>query len=77
MGISTLASYTGAQLFQVIGLSQELTDEYFTGLQSQLGGIGLDQIAADVAARHRVAYLDRPEERSPRARGRRRVPVAS
>src|SRR5690606_11383606 len=37
MGISTLASYTGAQLFQVIGLSQELVDEYFTGLQSQLG----------------------------------------
>ena len=60
MGISTLASYTGAQLFQVIGLSQELSDEYFTGLQSQLGGIGLDQIAADVAARHGVAYLDRP-----------------
>lgn len=66
MGISTLASYTGAQLFQVIGLSQELTDEYFTGLQSQLGGIGLDQIAADVEARHRIAYLDRPEERAHR-----------
>ena len=66
MGISTLASYTGAQLFQVIGLSQELTDEYFTGLQSQLGGIGLDEIAADVAARHRIAYLDRPEERAHR-----------
>ncbi len=66
MGISTLASYTGAQLFQVIGLSQDLVDEYFTGLQSSLGGIGLDQIAADVAVRHSNAYLDRPEERAHR-----------
>ncbi|WP_072690422.1 glutamate synthase large subunit [Rhodococcus marinonascens] len=66
MGISTLASYTGAQLFQVIGLSQELVDEYFTGLNSSLGGIGLDEIAADVAVRHSNAYLDRPEERAHR-----------
>ncbi|WP_305093280.1 glutamate synthase large subunit [Prescottella sp. R16] len=66
MGISTLASYTGAQLFQVIGLSQELVDEYFTGLHSNLGGIGLDEIASDVAARHANAYLDRPELRAHR-----------
>ncbi|MFD4369549.1 glutamate synthase large subunit [Rhodococcus sp. NPDC058521] len=66
MGISTLASYTGAQLFQVIGLSQELVDEYFTGLNSHLGGIGLDEIAADVAVRHANAYLDRPEEHAHR-----------
>lgn len=66
MGISTLASYTGAQLFQVIGLSQELVDEYFTGLQSQLGGVGLEEIAADVAARHRMAFLDRPSEHAHR-----------
>ncbi|WP_026303838.1 glutamate synthase large subunit [Jongsikchunia kroppenstedtii] len=62
MGISTIASYTGAQLFQVIGLSQELVDEYFTGLQSHLGGVGLDEIAADVAARHALAFNDRPSE---------------
>jgi glutamate synthase (NADPH/NADH) large chain len=62
MGISTLASYTGAQLFQVIGLSQELIDEYFTGMQSQLGGIGLDEIAKDVEKRHGRATGDRPEE---------------
>ncbi|MDF0530610.1 glutamate synthase large subunit [Tsukamurella sp. 8F] len=62
MGISTLASYTGAQLFQVIGLSQEVCDEYFTGMQSQLDGVGLDEIAADVAARHKRAMGDRPEE---------------
>ncbi len=66
MGISTLASYTGAQLFQVIGLSQELVDEYFTGLQSQLGGVGLDEIAHDVAVRHASAFLDRPSEHAHR-----------
>ncbi|MFC7448340.1 glutamate synthase large subunit [Rhodococcus daqingensis] len=66
MGISTLASYTGAQLFQVIGLSQELVDEYFTGLNSHLGGIGLDELAADISIRHAAAYLNRPEERAHR-----------
>ncbi|NMO04041.1 glutamate synthase large subunit [Gordonia sp. TBRC 11910] len=64
MGISTVGSYTGAQLFQVIGLSQEVTDEFFTGLNSQLGGIGLDEIAADVAARHQLAFSERPAERA-------------
>ena len=62
MGISTLASYTGAQLFDVTGLSQELCDEYFTGSVSPIGGIGLDEIADDVARRHRFAFLPRPEE---------------
>jgi glutamate synthase (NADPH/NADH) large chain len=62
MGISTLASYTGAQLFQAIGISQQLLDEYFTGLSCPLGGIDLDDIADDVAARHALAYLDRPGE---------------
>ncbi|HLS78577.1 MAG TPA: glutamate synthase large subunit [Nocardia sp.] len=66
MGISTLASYNGAQLFQVIGLSQSLVDEYFTGLRSPLDGIGLDEIAADVAARHRVAFLENRFERAHR-----------
>ncbi|MFL0579064.1 glutamate synthase large subunit [Dietzia sp. 179-F 9C3 NHS] len=62
MGISTLASYTGAQLFDVTGLSQELCDEYFTGSVSPIDGIGLDEIAEDVARRHRFAFLPRPEE---------------
>ena len=66
MGISTVASYTGAQLFQVIGLSQELVDEYFSGLRSHLGGIGLDEIAADTAARHATAYLENRQERAHR-----------
>ncbi|MBX5486745.1 glutamate synthase large subunit [Mycolicibacterium hassiacum] len=62
MGISTLASYTGAQLFQAIGISQQVLDEYFTGLTCAVGGVDLDDIANDVAARHRLAYLDRPSE---------------
>ncbi|MGW0250105.1 glutamate synthase large subunit [Nocardia goodfellowii] len=66
MGISTVASYNGAKLFQVIGLSQDLVDEYFTGLNSPLNGIGLDEIADDVAARHRVAFLENRNERAHR-----------
>jgi len=66
MGISTVASYTGAQLFQAIGISQDVLDEYFTGLTCQVGGIDLDDIAADVASRHQLAYLDRPDERAHR-----------
>ncbi|MCR6689909.1 glutamate synthase large subunit [Cellulomonas sp.] len=56
MGISTIASYRGAQVFEAIGLSQPLVDRYFTGTTSRLGGIGLDVIAAEVAARHADAY---------------------
>ena len=66
MGISTVASYTGAQLFQAIGISQGVLDEYFTGLHCPVGGIDLDDIAADVAVRHQLAYLDRPDERAHR-----------
>ncbi|MGN8246232.1 glutamate synthase large subunit [Cellulomonas soli] len=56
MGISTIASYRGAQVFEAIGLSQPLVDRYFAGTTSRLGGIGLDVIAAEVAARHADAY---------------------
>ncbi len=56
MGISTVASYTGAQVFEALGLSQEVVDEYFTGTVSRLGGVGLDVLAAEVAARHRDAW---------------------
>ncbi|HEY2428589.1 MAG TPA: glutamate synthase large subunit, partial [Acidimicrobiales bacterium] len=62
MGISTVASYTGAQVFEAIGLAQEVVDRYFTGTVSRLGGVGLDVIAAEVAARHAFAHPDRPEE---------------
>ena len=66
MGISTVASYTGAQIFQAIGLGAELVDEYFTGTTSRLGGIGLDEIAAAVAARHRRAFGANPTRRAHR-----------
>jgi glutamate synthase (NADPH) large chain len=56
MGISTIASYTGAQVFEAIGLSQELVDEYFVGTTSRLGGVNLDVIAQETIARHHVAY---------------------
>jgi glutamate synthase (NADPH) large chain len=56
MGVSTVASYTGAQIFEAIGLSQEMVDRYFTGTTSKLGGIGLDVVAEEVLRRHRKAY---------------------
>ena len=62
MGISTVASYTGAQVFEAIGLAPDLIDEYLTGTSSRIGGVGLDVLAEEVAARHRFAYLERPEE---------------
>jgi glutamate synthase (NADPH/NADH) large chain len=66
MGISTVASYTGAQIFEAIGLSSELVDEYFTGTVSRLGGIGLDVIAEEVAMRHRLAFPANPAQRAHR-----------
>ncbi|GAA4743180.1 glutamate synthase large subunit [Gordonia alkaliphila] len=66
MGISTVPSYNGAQLFQAIGLSQGLVDEFFTGLRSQLDGIGLDEVAGEVAARHDLAFTERASERAHR-----------
>ncbi len=56
MGISTIASYTGAQVFEAIGLSQEVIDEYFVGTTSRLGGVSLDVIAQETIARHHIAY---------------------
>lgn len=62
MGISTLRSYTGAQLFEAIGLNRSLVDEYFTGTSSRIGGIGLAEVAQEAAARHREAFQQRPAE---------------
>ena len=56
MGVSTVASYRGAQIFEAIGLSQAVVDAYFTGTSSRLGGVGLDMLAEEVSARHAVAY---------------------
>jgi len=66
MGVSTVASYTGAQIFEAIGLGHDLVEEYFTGTVSRLGGIGLDEIATEVARRHAHAHPRRPEERAHR-----------
>jgi glutamate synthase (NADPH/NADH) large chain len=56
MGISTIASYTGAQVFEAIGLSAEVVDEFFAGTTSALGGVSLDVIAQETIARHHIAY---------------------
>ncbi|MDT7642956.1 MAG: glutamate synthase large chain, partial [Pseudonocardiales bacterium] len=56
MGISTIQSYTGAQVFEAFGLAQSLVDEYFGGTPSRLGGVGLEQLAEESAARHASAY---------------------
>jgi len=60
MGISTLRSYTGAQLFEAIGLNRSFIDEYFTGTSSRIGGIGLAEIAQEAASRHKAAFQQRP-----------------
>jgi glutamate synthase (NADPH) large chain len=64
MGISTVASYTGAQVFEALGLSQAVVADFFTGTSSRLGGVGLDVLAEEVAARHRLAH---PRNRTERA----------
>ena len=56
MGISTIASYTGAQVFEAVGLSREVVDEYFVGVTSKLGGISLETIAEETIKRHHIAY---------------------
>lgn len=56
MGISTLQSYQGAQIFEALGLSSEVIDQYFTGTISRIEGIGLDQIAEERLMTHRLGY---------------------
>jgi glutamate synthase (NADPH/NADH) large chain len=62
MGVSTVASYTGAQIFEALGLSEDFVADYFTGTVSRLGGVGLDVIAGEVEARHRNAYPRMPHK---------------
>ncbi len=56
MGISTLASYHGAQIFEAVGLSSSLIDRYFTGTYSVVGGIGLEELEREIGMRHVKAY---------------------
>ncbi|MDA1475114.1 glutamate synthase large subunit [Bacillus changyiensis] len=58
MGISTVQSYRGAQIFEAVGINQDVIDQYFTGTASQLGGIDLDTIAKEAILRHQKAYAD-------------------
>src|SRR5213594_1789447 len=60
MGISTLQSYCGAQIFEAIGLNREVVDTYFTGTASRVSGIGIDVIAEEVRLRHDAAFPTRP-----------------
>jgi glutamate synthase domain-containing protein 2/glutamate synthase domain-containing protein 1/glutamate synthase domain-containing protein 3 len=59
MGISAIQSYRGAQVFEAVGLRQDVVDEYFTWTASRVGGIGMDVIAQEVLVRHRAAFPER------------------
>ncbi|MEK7270582.1 MAG: glutamate synthase central domain-containing protein, partial [Planctomycetota bacterium] len=61
MGISTVHSYRGAQIFECVGLGRDVIDRFFTGTTSRIGGIGLSEIAREAVLRHRIAVPDRPE----------------
>jgi len=56
MGISTLQSYHGAQIFEALGISKEVVDEYFTGTVSRIAGLTLDDIAREALAKHKLAF---------------------
>jgi len=60
MGISTLQSYRGAQIFEAIGLDRETIDRYFTWTPSRVGGVGLEAIARESAMRHARAFKAEP-----------------
>jgi glutamate synthase (ferredoxin) len=59
MGISAVQSYHGAQVFEAVGLRQDVIDEYFTGTASRIGGIAMDVLAQEVLMRHRAAFPER------------------
>jgi len=69
MGISTLQSYRGAQVFEAIGLTRRLVDKYFTGTVSRIEGVGLDVIAEEAVRKHRFAFRARGESETELAVG--------
>ncbi|HEY8080863.1 MAG TPA: glutamate synthase central domain-containing protein, partial [Acidimicrobiales bacterium] len=69
MGVSTIASYRGAQLFEALGIARDVIDAYFTGTSSRLGGIGLQELAADMLERHAAAFPARPTSQAHRTLG--------
>jgi len=56
MGISTIQSYCGAQIFEAVGLERELIDQHFTGTPSRIGGVGLEELSTEAMERHFRAY---------------------
>jgi glutamate synthase domain-containing protein 2/glutamate synthase domain-containing protein 1/glutamate synthase domain-containing protein 3 len=62
MGISTLQSYCGAQIFEAIGIDARVVNRHFTGTSSRIGGVGIDEIALEVLQRHRRAFAPRGRE---------------
>ena len=60
MGISTYQSYCGAQIFDAVGLRSDFVAKYFTGTNSQVEGVGLEEIARETVERHRLAFSDAP-----------------
>jgi len=64
MGISTIASYRGAQIFEAIGLNQEVIDKFFTKTPSRVEGIGLDAISNEALQRHQSAFAERVDGRA-------------
>lgn len=64
MGISTIQSYRGAQIFEAVGIGEEVIEKYFTGTASQLSGITLDVIAKEAKLRHEKAFKDVMEEQT-------------
>jgi glutamate synthase (NADPH/NADH) large chain len=56
MGISTLQSYQGAQIFEIIGINKEVVNRHFTGATSRIDGMGLDEIAKEILAKHELAF---------------------
>jgi glutamate synthase domain-containing protein 2 len=64
MGISSVQSYRGAQVFEAIGLNKEFVDQYFTWTASRIGGIGLEEVAEEVAVHHERAFPTRPVKRA-------------
>ena len=73
MGISTIQSYCGAQIFEAVGLEKALIDRHFTGTASRIGGIGIDVLARETLDRHAAAY---PADHDDAAARRRRLRLA-
>jgi glutamate synthase (NADPH/NADH) large chain len=62
MGISTLQSYHGSQVFEILGLNKEVVDKYFVGAVTRIGGLGLDEIAREALCKHRIGFGSQKSE---------------